>query len=294
MVVEILLFITIVYGIYFLLKYLYGGKPAYQGTTPFFNLATEGQTVLNTTDFTWGGEACAIRFAIFIETSPRVLTNVKCGADDETLFQPTCPTFEFHPCKCEAMFCDRCVVKENYLYKMLNISDSLEFYMAGYSPTRTESYSPALLKIRTARDSIQHYMESVSLPAIPFQKWNIITIVKEGRRFDVFYGAELVASKLLDHIPIPPDSSQAWYAGNTAWNGTIGLFYGTSKEQSKDDVERDLSNLVDRRGVPFYITTPPLKFSFPTWSSFTFTGQPSALPVVAPPNPFLTYQTGFA
>jgi hypothetical protein len=186
-------------------------------------------------------------------------------------------------------------MKESYLYKMLYIGDSLEFYMAGYSPTTTESFVPALLKIRTGRDSTQHYMESVSLPAIPFQKWTIVTIVKEGRRFDVYYGAVLAATKLLDHIPISPDSSQGWYTGNIGWNGTIGLFYGTVQEQNKDDIERDVSGLVDRRGVPFYVRNPPLTFSMPSMSSFSFTGSTStALPIVAPPNPFLTYQTKFA
>jgi hypothetical protein len=295
MIVELLLFVCIVLLIVTLAYTFFGGKPAYMGPKPFYNLSTEGQVVLQNTDFSWSAQACAIRFALFVETAPRVLTDVKCGADDETLFQPTCPTFEFNPCSCEAMFCDRCKMKESYLHKMLHIGDSMELYMAGYSPSVSESFIPAILKIRTGKDSTQHYMESVSLPAIPFQKWNIITIVKEGRRFDVYYGAELVVTKLLDHIPISPDSSQGWYAGNMQWNGTIGLFYGVVQEQSSYDVERDVSNIVDRRGIPFYITTPPL--SIPSLSSlrnFSFTGASKSLPIVAPANPFLTYQTNLA
>jgi len=73
------------------------------------------------------------------------------------------------------------------------------------------------------------------------------------------------------------------------------LFYGVVQEQSSYDVVRDVSNLVDRRGIPFYITTPPL--SIPSLSSlrnFSFTGASKSLPIVAPANPFLTYQTNLA
>uniref|UniRef100_A0A6C0DR05 Uncharacterized protein n=1 Tax=viral metagenome TaxID=1070528 RepID=A0A6C0DR05_9ZZZZ len=280
---------------YFVASKLLGGKPVYQGSKPFYTMSEGEQSVIPYADSGWKGPSSSLRFAIYVHTAPRVLSRHVCADDDETLFQPTCPTYEYNKCKCEAMFCDRCTMRTENMYKLLFIGDSLEFYMAGYSSTEEHTFVPALLKVRTGKDSTQHYMESISLPAIPFQKWTIVTIVKEGRRFDVYYGSKLVTTKLLDYIPIPPDSSQNWQAGNLEWIGTLGLFYAREGEQNSEDVERDLAALVDKRGIPFYVSMPPLTLNLTNTTNFTFGNKLRlGLPTVAPANPFTKYETSVA
>jgi hypothetical protein len=148
---------------------------------------------------------------------------------------------------------------------------------------------PTILKVETEKDSSNHYIESVQLPAIPLQTWTIITIVKEGRRFDIYYGQKLVASTLTQYIPVPADGSYDWEAGNRRWKGKIGFFNGFKSAFGAAEVQKDVSDLVNTRGVPFYIDQPPFDFSFKI-PDCPF-GNCNALPEVKPLNPFVVYSS---
>ena len=165
----------------------------------------------------------------------------------------------------------------------------MALWASGYTNQNDKAYVPALLKIRTGQDSSQHYMESVPLPAIPLQKWTIITIVKEGRRFDVYYGAVLKTSTLTTYVPVTPDASQQIFAGNARWSGTIGMFNGFTKPFYAPDVLKDVEGIADTRGIPAYEENLPM-FALPS-CLFGFCG---ALPDVKPPNQFMVYDTKFA
>jgi hypothetical protein len=172
--------------------------------------------------------------------------------------------------------------------KLLSIGDNLELWASGYTNQNDKPYVPALLKIRTGQDSTQHLMEAIPLPAIPLQRWTIITIVKEGRRFDVYYGATLQTSKLCDYVPVPPDGSRQWFAGNPKWQGQIGFFNGSMTAARKEDVEKDVKALVNTRGIPFYMDQVKFDFTSVTVPSCVF-GDCNKLPDVKPPNPFAVY-----
>jgi hypothetical protein len=130
-------------------------------------------------------------------------------------------------------------------------------------------------------------MESVSLPAIPLQRWTVITIVKEGRRFDVYYGTKLVASKLLDHYPVPPGPNDPWMGGATGWKGSVGFFSVKNAAVTTEAVAADVASVVDTQGVPFDQT--PFFTELPSFSCPG--GNCLKMPKVVPPNPFVTYQT---
>jgi len=171
--------------------------------------------------------------------------------------------------------------------RLLHIGDNIELWASGYTSQNDKPYIPALLKVRTNSDPNTHYMESIPLPAIPLRKWTIVTIVKEGRRFDIYYGAVTVASKLLDNIPTSPTLTTNWYAGDSRWGGKIGLFAVTSGALSTDDVEKDMENLVDSRGIPYYLSKINFNLDF-TMPDCIF-GNCNMLPTVKPTNPFAVY-----
>jgi len=173
--------------------------------------------------------------------------------------------------------------------KLLNVGDSLEFWASGYTSQNDKPYVPALLKIKTGTDSSNYYMETVALPAIPLQGWTVITIVKEGRRFDVYYGDVLVSSTLLHRLPIPPTYGANWYAGSRNWNGKIGLFVGTNKAQSYQDISKDVETIVNTRGVPYSLDK--LDFSLTTSMPSCPFGNCNPLPAVKPQNPFVVYSS---
>jgi hypothetical protein len=171
----------------------------------------------------------------------------------------------------------------------------MQFWASGYTSQNDKPYVPAILKVRTGKDTSQHFMESISLPAIPLQKWTIITIVKEGRRFDVYYGAKLQTSKLTEYVPIPSDSVLNWTAvpnGTKGWNGEIGFFMGFKKAYYSDDVLNDMQYLLNTRGIPYYVENSSLLASISLPQGCLF-GDCQALPSVDPPpnSPFTTWSS---
>ena len=292
MLVEAILFIVVALMIAYIVLNFVSGKATYQGSKPYYDLSVPNQLVLTQTDAAWSTRPCSIRFGIFVESAPRTVSKVDCVEVTNPAFGPSCSDYSFSPCQCASTDCGRCEMKADYMSKLLWVGDRLELWASGYTSQNDKPYVPALLKVRTAQDSNQHMMEAVPLPAIPLQRWTIVTIVKEGRRFDVFYGTNLVASKLLSYVPVSGEGRQ-WYAGNKAWKGKIGFFAGTSlTAPTAADVKKDVEALVNTRGVPFYMDQ--VTFSFDTKMPSCILGDCNKLPEVRPPNPFTVYASSVA
>ena len=300
MLVEVVLFITsAIFVAYLIISFVNVNKPSYQGKSAMYDLSKREQPVLSTSDFTWSESPCSIRFAIFVKNAPRTLSKVDCipTSDNTIKFSPNCTDYSFKTCACSAAECSRCALDDTnsgYLSKLLQLGDNIQLWASGYTSQNDKPYVPALLKIRTGTSPSQHFIESISLPALPLQKWTIITIVKEGRRFDVYYGAKLQTSKLSDKIPISPDNSQQWMAGNSAWKGEIGLFMGFNKAQNAKDVLADVEKLVDTRGIPFYKEQMDFSVSLPSLSPCIFGNCGNTMPNVKPKNPFSTFYSSFS
>lgn len=283
----------------FILYFVSVYKTPYQGQQATYNLSDANQTVLPNTAFKWTHAPCTLRFAVFIEASPKTLSKVDCiettPATPVTTFSPSCEDYSFKACKCSGTNCRNCDSNAGYLTKILSIGDYVQLWTSGYTSQNDKPYVPALLKIRTGVDNSQHYIETIALPAIPLQKWTAITIVKEGRRFDVYYGAKLQVSTLTDYVPIPPDailSLVSMPSGGRGWKGKIGFFMVYNTAYYAPDVKNDMSNFLNTRGVPFYIDQPPL--SWPTIASpACLFGNCDTFPSVSPPpgSPFTTYLT---
>ena len=290
MLVEIILFIAVSLSIAYIILMFMGTSPSYQGDSALYNFSDKEAIVLPSKFCPWDGRPGSIRFAVFVEQAPKTIAKVdSCitGSNQITQFGPSCSDYTFQKCTCVGANCTQCAVKTTYLSKLLSMGDSLEFWASGYTSTNDKPYVPALLAIKTAKDSTNYFVESVTLPAIPLQRWTVITIVKEGRRFDVYYGQKLVASKLCDNVPIPPSAS-SWKAGGlNNWKGKIGLFKGFPNAQSQDDVNSDVSALVNTRGVPFYLDQ--INFSFDLTMPQCIFGNCNNLPTVKPLNPFAVY-----
>ena len=291
MLVEILLFIAVSLAIAYLVLMFMGTAPSYQGDSALYELSSTSTTVLPYKFCPWDGRPSSIRFAVFIQQAPKTIAKVDACVTQSTRiteFGPSCSDYTFQKCACNGGNCDGCAVKTNYLSKLVSIGDSLQLWASGYTSTNDMPYVPALLAIKTAQDSTNYFMESVSLPAIPLQRWTVITIVKEGRRFDVYYGEKLVASKLCDNIPLGPPGGADWKAGGlVGWKGKIGLFTGFAKAESQDDVNADVSALVNTRGVPFYLDQ--INFNFNLQMPQCMFGNCNNLPAVKPLNPFAVY-----
>jgi hypothetical protein len=279
---------------------IYASKPSVKqsGKEILFNLNKNRLVVDKSVDTIWKEGPCGLRFGVFIQSAPRTLAKIDCvtpGTSGAVTFAPSCSNSDFNACSCAGTDCSRCSLLDDsssYYSKLVSYGSLVELWAAGYAAESDKPLVPALLKIKTGSGTTQHYMESVPLPAIPVQRWTIITIVKEGRRFDVFYGSKLVSSKLLSYPPITKEASSGWVAGNPKWNGKIGFFYTINGPWSTADVEADMEELVNRRGVPFYteaITFDDFKFGMPCMM-----GECGSLPKVQPTNPFQFWNTSYS
>jgi hypothetical protein len=266
---------------------------SYQGGSPYkalYDLSLPTQA-LDNSFMPWGIDPCALRFAIFVQGAPRTVSKVDCiSSTPVTTLAPSCKDYSFQACKCTDAGCGNCTLTDgNYLSKLVWMGDFIELWGSGYTSQNDKPYIPTILKIKTAKDSNNYFIETISLPAIPLQKWTVITIVKEGRRIDVYYGANPVASSYTNYVPVPANSSVNTYAGNTAWKGSVGFFHGTLGTRNGDDVAADVSAIVDTRGVPYYLEQ--MNFDFSLNIPFCPLGNCNTLPTVKPRNPFAVYDS---
>lgn len=295
MLVEALLVISITLTIAYIVLYVIGGTSSYQGENAVYSLSKSNTKVLDSSFLPWDSKACALRFGIFVSAAPKTLEKVDCldSSPPVTSFAPSCNDYEFKMCACNTTDCTRCSLQSTYLSRLLNLSDVFELWASGYTNQNDKPFVPAILKIKTIRDPSSHFVESVSLPAIPLQKWTFITVVKEGRRIDVYYGSNLVVSKLLTYLPASPPSQMNWYAGNSMWNGQIGFFHGFIGSHSSSQVNSDMKSILNTRGIPNYLDQ--IKFNISDFElSDCILGSCNILPKVKPKNPFLVYSSSVA
>lgn len=290
--IEKIILLLVIAGIVAFIVF-YAAKPSVvdKGKKKLFDLSVSQQVVDRSPETIWKEGPCALRFGIFVQQAPRTLAKLDCISPPSnttpTAFQPSCSDSDFKKCQCAGLDCSRCSLEDDsssYYSKLVSFGQMIEVWAAGYAAESDKPLVPALLKIKTGQGAGQRNVESVPLPAIPLQRWTIITIVKEGRRFDVFYGAKLVSSKLLEFTPITNESAPGWFAGNPKWKGKIGFFNIVSGSWSTSDVEADVSSIVNRRGIPFY--TEAITFEDLDLTSPCIFGGCGTLPQVKPANPF--------
>lgn len=289
MILEGIIIVFLILSISYLIVYYMGQSPDYQGGSPYkalYDLSLPTAT-LDNRYMPWSIDPCSLRFAMFVQAAPRTVSKVDCITTNKAL-APSCTDYSFQACSCTDAGCGNCSLKEgNYLSKLVWISDSMELWASGYTSQNDKPYIPTILKIKTAKDAGNFYIETVSLPAIPLQKWTVITIVKEGRRIDVYYGAKAVASSYTNYVPVPANASANTYAGNVGWKGSVGFFMGSLGTRTSADVEKDVSTIVDTRGVPYYLEQ--MNFDFSLNIPFCPLGNCNSLPTVKPRNPFAVY-----
>lgn len=279
---------------YFVANYAKLPEGTYTSKEAFYDLHKE-TVVLYRKDLPWIEKPCALRFAIYVKSAPRTIAKVDCitivPSTDNTQFKPSCNDSTFPKCICSGTDCTRCGIDNtasSFMFKLLENGDFLQLWASGFTSNNDKYNIPAVLKVKTAVTPTSYAMEGIVLPAIPLQKWTVVTIVKEGRRFDVFYGAVLVKSQLLDHVPVPTTNTD-WKTGNPLWKGQIGLFKGFQGTHTAQDVEADVTNLVDTTGKPKALDA--FKFDLTALEMPCLLGDCNKIPQTIAPNPYLIWNS---
>lgn len=134
--------------------------------------------------------------------------------------------------------------------------------------------------------------EFVNLPSIPKQKWMFIAILRDGRRFDIIYNNEIVASQTLEFYPVVISSPVS--VGNSGLNGSIIHVIINGNRLSPIQVERERVAHVDTNGT--VLEADSIDISFPGLKLFAQC--PPGLPcdpITKPPNNnLLQWKTPYA
>jgi hypothetical protein len=145
------------------------------------------------------------------------------------------------------------------------------------------------LVIKTAsvtRSTTTNYIETFTLPDFPLQKWIMLTVSREGSRFDVYYNNQLQASIKTTNVPSLSATditvSEGTGIGQAQW------LMSATNSIIISDVAKDFSLNTDTKGQPLQQIIP----SF-TGISLCPSGNCFKGPSVRPANPLVAWQTSY-
>jgi hypothetical protein len=132
------------------------------------------------------------------------------------------------------------------------------WYLEITSSPKGNMSSTARLRVLT-NDSGQIIEELIELPSIPKQKWTFIAILRDGRRFDVIYNNQIVASQILEFYPVVISSPLS--IGNTGLNGSVIHIMINGVRLTPTEVERERVSHIDTNGT--VLEADKVAISFP-------------------------------
>lgn len=106
-------------------------------------------------------------------------------------------------------------------------------------------------------------VETIEIPGIPLQKWVCVTILRDGRRFDIMYDNQIIASHRFVNYPVITKSGLV--IGNTTLLGKGIHVLVSSNRLTPSEVSKQRAKLADTTGKPVGTETafglPPLPFT---------------------------------
>ena len=98
-------------------------------------------------------------------------------------------------------------------------------------------------------DTNLRQIEIIDLPNLPRQKWTHLTILREGRRFDILYNGKIVASKRLLYVPIY--ISAPLVIGNSRLTGQFVNGFLSGSRLSVNEIKYEIDATSNTRGEPY-------------------------------------------
>jgi len=167
-------------------------------------------------------------------------------------------TGRFNICDCLGTDCLRCDHSE--YVKLININGGVSVLEVLSSPDagrQNKAYTQLTVKTKSATQENSISVETLILPPIPFQKWIMITINREGRRFDIYYNDTLVLSKLASSPLYVGVLNSDIIVGNEKLNGSYGFFTLYSNLQSAVNISKQYKSFISTRESPLFDRPPP-------------------------------------
>lgn len=141
----------------------------------------------------------------------------------------------------------------NALLPLINIDGAVTFEVAPDS---------AQLRVVTVKPGGTS-TEVVSVPPLPMQKWIMVAILRDGRRFDIMYNDQIVASHRLENYP--KVISNPLRVGDKRMLGSGVNVIVAPYRMTPSEVIREMRHLSDTAGMPVAanprLQLPPIPFS---------------------------------
>lgn len=270
-------------------------------------------------------------FSAFVYINPinRTGAFAPCGPNPN---QSSCENGTFKICSCDAATSDCSVCNHDGYSNVFNISGivGLEVLVAPDASRQGKAMSQLIVKTEgpalnsggsrgssTVVASVsQKYIETLSLPPIPLQKWTFVTVAREGRRFDVYFNNSIVLSQKTLNMPISNVANTSLTgitSGSPGMIGQLAIANLYNYRLSTKDVSDKYNEYADTRGRPYLNATGnPLNLSdvggiLPTYattlsssilgyvSSFSLCPSGGCLnpPVIKPASPLYDWSTPY-
>lgn len=140
---------------------------------------------------------------------------------------------------------DRTPKFNNTYIPVITIDDAFYFEIA---PSPIESRKTvARIRVSTSTSPSSRF-ETIELPELPLQKWTMLSILRDGRRFDVMYDDKIVTSHRLQFYPLMPSNSMK--LGSTGLLGTAIHFLVANTRLTPLEVTKEYTKLADTNGAP--------------------------------------------
>ena len=206
------------------------------------------------------GGAGTFQCFVYMDSLARTGQVNTCGIQPN---QPSCASGLYGECPCsnrnDCGNCDHPGYREIvslygvYRLEVMNVPD------AG----RQNAISTQLV-VRTM-DTTTAYIETISLPPIPVQKWMMISVTRSGREISIYYNDRIVSSSKLLNLPV--ETNAGGYisrAGASGLSGSIGLIYLSEDVMTTGAIASKYTNITDTRGAPINIESKTTDFSAAT------------------------------
>ena len=199
-------------------------------------------------------------FSTFVYLSPmnRTGSYAACGTNPN---QASCSDGTFAPCPCDASTgsCQPCThIGYNSVFSISGIV-GLEVLNAPDASRQGKAMVQLVIKtegqpVQQGSSASQKYIETITLPPIPLQKWMMVTVAREGRRFDVYYNDSLVLSQKAMYMPVSNISNSSFSgitSGSDGLVGQIALANVYNYRLSSSDIAAKYQEFADTRGRPY-------------------------------------------
>jgi hypothetical protein len=295
-------FILIVSAALYYFSVGYNQKITAKAVGPFdLNAAKDTISFIDAQPFYTEGQGTVSMF-LNIKAMNRTGSYSPCGSGSGQICDET---GAFPPCLCDASTGDCSKCDHSGYTPVLNISGLVGLEILTAPDASRQGMAMSQLTVKTEGLAItssssttpptqsQKYIETLRLPPIPLQKWIMVSIAREGRRFDVYYNDRIVLSQKTMYMPVSDKSNsnlKGITSGSTLLMGEAAVANIYNYRVSSYDVSAKYKEYADTRGSPL--------ISHDLVSSFSLNLCPSGgcfdTPVIKPASPLYEWTSPYS